>query len=364
MDLNHIIAWGIFLAFVLVMLAIDLLVLHRKPRPIHFGEALLGSLIPVSAALLFMGVLYYAYEHHVLNLGFLPAGIDPGDHLARMYAANGREAALLFLTGYLVELSLSADNVFLFVVLMAFFRVPRPLQHRVLFWGVLGALAMRGIMILAAAELSQFEWMLGVFGAFLILMGFKMLFSRGEPKDPSDNIAVRLLRRIVPFQDGFEGQSFFTRAGGRRVATTLFLVLVCIEFTDLVFALDSIPAVFGITLDPFLVFTSNVFAILGLRSMYFLLAGVMDRFHLLKYGLALVLGFVGVKMVLPGASDVVDYFTGRHFTWEIDKYVSLAVIVACLGGSVAASLLVPPGKRHHNPLEEDHPVKKLAATGL
>jgi len=174
---------------------------------------------------------------------------------------------------------------------------------------------------------------------------------------------VRLVRRILPFRKGFEGQSFFTRESGRRAATTLFLVLVCIEFTDLVFALDSIPAVFGITLDPFIVFTSNVFAILGLRSMYFLLAGVIDRFHLLKYGLALVLGFVGVKMALPGASDVVDYFTGRHYAWEIDRYVSLAVIVLCLGGAVAASLVFPPGRRHRNPLAEEDEIKKLAAAG-
>jgi tellurite resistance protein TerC len=363
MALHHVIAWGIFLALVLVMLAIDLLVLHRKPHEIHFKEALLGSLVPVAFAMLFIGAIYLAYETHFLEMGFLPAGIDPNDHLARMYAMNGREASLLFLTGYLVELSLSADNVFLFVVLMAYFRVPRQLQHRVLFWGVLGALVMRGIMILTAAKLAQFEWVIYVFGAFLIFTGFKMFFSGGEQKDPSDNMAVRVVRRILPFQEGFEGQSFFTRVSGRRVATTLFLVLVCIEFTDLVFALDSIPAVFGITLDPFIVFTSNVFAILGLRSMYFLLAGVIDRFHLLKYGLAVVLGFVGVKMVLPGASDAVDYFTGRHYAWEIDKYVSLAVIVLCLGGAVGASLVFPPIKRHGNPLEEEDTVKKLAAAG-
>jgi tellurite resistance protein TerC len=246
---------------------------------------------------------------------------------------------------------------------MVFFRVPRPLQHRVLFWGVLGALVMRGIMILTAAELAQFEWVICLFGMFLILTAIKMLFSRGEPKDPSDNIAVRLVRKILPFKDGFDGPNFFTRANGKRIATTLFLVLVCIEFTDLVFALDSIPAVFGITLDPFIVFTSNIFAILGLRSMYFLLAGVIDRFHLLKYGLALVLGFVGVKMVLPGAAELVNHFTGSHHTWEIDKYVSLAVIVLSLAGSVVASLLFPSGRRHLNPLDDENAVKKLAPTG-
>ncbi len=363
MDLQHVIAWGIFLAFVLVMLAIDLLVLHRKPHEIHLREALLGALIPVACALLFIGVIYFAYQYHFFNLGNLPAGINPADHLARLYPANGREAALLFLTGYIVEVSLSADNVFLFVVLMAFFKVPRQFQHRVLFWGVLGALVMRGIMILAAAKLAQFEWVIYIFGAFLLFTGLKMLFAGAEPKDPSNNIAVRLVRKILPFHDGFDGQNFFTRVHGKRIATTLFLVLVCIEFTDLVFALDSIPAIFGITLDPFIVFTSNIFAILGLRSMYFLLAGIMDKFHLLKYGLALVLGFVGVKMVLPGIAELTTHYTGAPHTWEIDKYVSLAVIVLCLAGSVLASLLWPTGQHHPNPLNsKTEPVASARAS--
>jgi len=362
MELHHAIAWGIFLALVLVMLAIDLLVLHRRPHEIRLKEALIGALVPAVMAMLFIAAIYFAYEYHFLNLGILPAGIDPSDHIARAYPTTGSEASLLFLTGYLVELSLSADNVFLFVVFMVFFRVPRQLQRRVLFWGVLGALVMRGILILTAAELARFEWVIGVFGVFLILTGIKMLFSRGAPKDPSNNIAVRLVRKILPFKDGFDGPNFFTREGGKRIATTLFLVLVCIEFTDLIFALDSIPAVFGITLDPFIVFTSNIFAILGLRSMYFLLAGVIDRFHLLKYGLALVLGFVGVKMVLPGAAEIVNHFTGGRHVWEIDKYVSLAVIVLCLAGSVVASLLLPSGQRHRNPLDEETVGKKLAPT--
>jgi tellurite resistance protein TerC len=259
----------------------------------------------------------------------------------------------MFITGYLVELSLSADNVFLFVVLLTFFKVPPQYQHRVLFWGVMGALVMRGIMILAGtALLVRFEWIIYLFGAFLIFTGLKMLFANDEPKDPSNNIAIRVMRKIFPIHDSFEGPRFFTRLNGKRVATTLFLVLVCIEFTDLVFALDSIPAVFGITRDPYLVFTSNVFAILGLRSMYFLLAGVIDRFHLLKYGLAVVLGFVGIKMVLPGIAELLNHATDSHHKWEVNQYVSLAVIVLCLTGSIVASLIFPASHHHDNPLEQ------------
>jgi tellurite resistance protein TerC len=358
MDLHHFIAFGVFLAVVLVMLAVDLLVLHRKPHEIRFREALIGALVPVGLAVLFAGVVYFAYQNRYLEP---PAGIPPEQ--VRLYprAGDGAEACIMFLTGYLVELSLSADNVFLFVVLMSFFRVPRELQHRVLFWGVLGALVMRGIMIFAGAALiARFEWIIYLFGVFLVFTGGKMLFAGDEPKDPSNNIAVRLARRFLPIHHAFEGQRFFTRVRGKRMATTLFLVLVCIEFTDLVFALDSIPAIFGITLDWFLVFSSNVLAILGLRSMYFLLAGIIDRFHLLKYGLAAVLGFVGVKMVLPGAAEIVNHFAGTHFVWGIGKYVSLGVIVLCLTGSIVASMWIPARKHHGNPLDENMPTKNHA----
>jgi len=342
MDLHHVIAWGIFLALVLVMLAVDLFVLHRKPHAIKMKEALLGAMVPIAAALAFTGAIYWAYQSGVL----LPAG-----HPVAPYA--GRDASLLYLTGYLVELSLSADNVFLFVILMSFFKVPRELQHRVLFWGVLGALVMRGIMIVAgAALLARFEWVMYIFGAFLIYTGAKFMFGSAEPKDPSDNLAVRMAQKILPFKQGFDGQKFFTMDGTKRVATTLFLVLICIEFTDLVFALDSIPAIFGITRDPYIVFTSNVFAILGLRSLYFLLAGIMDRFHLLKYGLAIILGFVGIKMCLPGLGELIGHFNGQTYHWEINQYLSLAIIVLSLVGSIGASLLFPSKEHHANPLNE------------
>jgi tellurite resistance protein TerC len=347
MDLHHVIAGGMFLALVLIMLLIDLLVLHRKPHEIRFREALIGTLVPVGFALLFTGAIYLAYQSRFLE--------PPSNEASKLYpkAGDGVAACIMFLTGYLVELSLSADNVFLFVVLMNFFRVPRELQHRVLFWGVLGALVMRGIMIFAGTALiARFEWIIYLFGVFLLFTGGKMLLAGDEPKDPSNNMAVRLARRFLPIHDAFDGQNFFTRVNGKRMATTLFLVLVCIEFTDLVFALDSIPAIFGITLDWFLVFSSNVLAILGLRSMYFLLAGVIDRFHLLKYGLALVLGFVGVKMLLPGAAEAFNHFAGSHHEWEINKFASLAVIVLCLAGSIVGSMLVPSKKHHRNPLHD------------
>jgi tellurite resistance protein TerC len=339
MDLTHaILAWGLFLAFVLSMLALDLFVLHRKPHAIKLREAFLGSLLPVALAMLFTLFLYWAYDVHFLELGKIAENADP-----RFWPNTGSEAAVSFFTGYLVELSLSADNIFLFVVLMSFFKVPANLQHRVLFWGVLGALAMRGGMILIGSELlRRYHWIIYIFGAFLIFTAFKMLFSKNEKSDPSDHLIIRLVRKFIPIHTGFEGKRFFTKIDGKIMGTSLLLVLVCIEFTDLVFALDSIPAIFGITLDPFIVFTSNVFAILGLRSMYFLLAGVIDKFRYLKVGLAVVLGFVGVKMVLPLAGSIYGHFAGGEHAWHVDKYISLGVIVGTLTISIVASLLFPP----------------------
>ncbi len=355
MSWEHVIAWGIFLAIVLLLLAVDLFVLHRKPREIRLKEAFLGTLVPVIAATLFCGALWYAYNTHFLDLG-VHAQHNLTPSRARLYPTDGNSAVILFATGYLVELSLSADNVFLFVILMSFFRVPRELQHRVLFWGVTGALVMRGIMILmGTALLTQFHWIVYIFGAFLIIAGFRMMFAK--PKDPSDNLAVRIMRKTFPIKEGYEGKKFFTRVNGKRAATTLFLVLVCIEFTDLVFALDSIPAIFGITQDAYIVFTSNVFAILGLRSMYFLLAGVMDRFHLLKYGLALVLGFVGVKMLLPAAEALYSRMTGtpNTETWDVSPYISLAIVIGILAASIIASLLIPSKEHHDNPMGDSLP---------
>jgi tellurite resistance protein TerC len=354
MDLNHIIAWALFLVFVLVMLGIDLFVLHRKPHAISLREAAIGSLIPVVGAVLFAGAIYWAYNSHFLDLGVLSAE-QRAQSTANLFPETGHHATLLFMTGYVVELSLSADNVFLFVILINFFKVPRELQHRVLFWGVLGALLMRGIMIiLGAAILSRFHWFIYLFGAFLLFTSIRMLTSRSDSPDPSNNIAVKIARKLFPIHNNYVGKNFFTRIDGRRVATTLFLVLVCIEFTDLVFALDSIPAIFGITQDAFIVFTSNVFAILGLRSMYFLLAGVMDKFHYLKFGLAVVLGFVGVKMLLPGLGHLYGRFItqGEHH-WDVDQTLSLMIILGSLAASVVASLIFPKKLHAQNPLVQD-----------
>jgi tellurite resistance protein TerC len=351
MDMQQATAWALFLALILGMLFLDLFVFHRKPHEICLREALLGSAIPVVLAFGFAACIYYAYNAHVFHLG-VSATVDP------LLPTNGRDASILFLTGYLVELSLSADNIFLFVLLMAFFQVPARLQHRVLFWGVLGALVMRAIMILVgAALLARFEWLIYLFGAFLVFTGLKMLRPRQTHRDPSASLPLRLAKKMIPLHSGFDGNKFFTRINGKRLATTLFLVLVCIEATDLVFALDSIPAIFGITRDPFLVFTSNMFAILGLRSLYFLLAGIMDKFRYLKVGLALVLTFVGVKMLLPLCGDLYSRFVSQapeH--WKIPQSLSLGIILGTLALSILASLMVPPRKAGSQTLKSPSPI--------
>jgi tellurite resistance protein TerC len=341
MDIQHAMAWGIFLAFVLAMLGFDLLVLHRKPREVQVREAFIGAALPVVLALLSVGIIYAAYEHHWLDLGVVR---QTNEQLKHLYPHTGYAAAVQFITGYVVELSLSADNIFLFVILMNVFKVPRPLQHRVLFWGVLGALVMRGIMIIVGATLlAKFQWIIYLFGGFLLFTAGRMLFSSHEGRDFSNNLAIRLVRKLFPIHPDFAGNKFFVTIDGRRMVTTLFIVLVCIEFTDLVFALDSIPAIFGITRDPFIVFTSNVFAILGLRSMYFLLAGIIDKFRYLKTGLAVVLGFVGAKMLLPVAGDLYGrYVTGTPQHWDIDEVLSLTIIVGTLAISIFASIIKPP----------------------
>ena len=217
-----------------------------------------------------------------------------------LYALRGQEEALEFVTGYIVELSLSMDNVFVIALIFGYFRVPLAYQHRVLFWGILGALIMRGIMIGAGAALvRQFEWTLMIFGAFLVFSGIKMLFSKEEGVDPEKNVVMRLARKCLPISPAYEKHHFITIVNGRRMLTPLALVLIMVEATDLIFALDSIPAIFGITTKEFIVFTSNVFAILGLRSLYFVLAGAIDYFRFLKFGLSLVLVFIGAKMLLP-----------------------------------------------------------------
>jgi len=295
--------WVIFNLFVLGVLALDLLVLHRKAHAVSLREALAWSSVWVSLALLFaVGV----------------------------YVVRGEEKALEFLTGYVIEWSLSVDNLFVFLVIFSYFAVPPLYQHRVLFWGILGALVLRAIFIATGtALLANFHWMIYVFGGFLVFTGIKLLFAGEEKIEPEKNPAVRLVRRFIKVTPDYEGQRFFIRKDGRLWATPLLLVLVVVETTDVIFAVDSIPAIFGITLDPFIVYTSNVFAILGLRALFFLLAGIMDMFRYLKIGLSVVLCFVGAKMMLA------DFY-------KIPIGVSLGVVAGILGISILASFLVRP----------------------
>ena len=294
--------WVGFIAFVLAMLALDLGVFHRQAHEVHPKEAGIWTAVWVALALLFA---------------------------AGLYMVSGRHVALTFLTGYVVEEALSADNIFVMVLIFEYFRVPKVCQHRVLFYGILGALVMRGLFIaVGAALIATFHWILYVFGAMLVITGVRMGIKGDEEFDGEQNRIVRAARRLLPFSQDFHGKHFFVVEAGRKVATPLLLVLILVELTDLVFAIDSIPAIFGVTTDPFIVFTSNIFAVLGLRSLYFLLAAVVDRFHLLKYGLALILSFVGFKML-----------TERFI--EIDIVLSLSIILGVLALSIAASLVWP-----------------------
>jgi len=313
--------WIGFTLFVLAMLALDLGVFHRKAHVVGVREALVWTAVWIALALVF-------------NVG--------------VYVWFGAERALEFLTGYVIEKALSVDNIFVFLVVFAVFAVPAALQHRVLFWGILGALIMRAIFIvLGAALLQRFHWVIYIFGAFLVCTGIKLLVQRDGAAHPERNPLFRLFRRCVPSVPDYRGGHFIVVEGGKRYATPLLLVLVAIEATDLVFAVDSIPAIFAVTMDPFIVYTSNIFAILGLRALYFALAGMMGQFHYLKVGLSLVLAFVGVKMLLIGV-------------YKIPILVSLGVIVALLAGAVVASLL-RPRQVQRRPALADPPADDMAA---
>lgn len=289
-----------FTAFILGALALDLGVFHRRAHVVGAREALGWTVVWVTLAVLF--------------------GIA-------VYVLRGGQTAVEYFTGYVIEYSLSVDNVFVFVLIFAAFAVPRELQHRVLFWGVVGALVMRLVMIVAGAALiEQYHWVLYLFGMFLVVTGIRMLMARsGHEAHPENNVLVRFVRRHLRVTDGFHGQAFFVRTAAGRAVTPLFLALLVVEVSDLVFAVDSIPAIFAVTTDPFVVFTSNAFAILGLRSLYFLLAEAAARFRYLKVGLALILVFVGTKLLVAGVL-------------EIPPLVSLAVILSILGVTVGASL--------------------------
>lgn len=348
--LRVIVPWLIFIGFVLIMLALDLGVFHRKSHVIGFKESLGWSAVWITLGLSFSALVYQAYDHHWWGLGNT---VDAVDGLMN----DGKLAATKYLTGYVVEKSLSVDNIFVIAMIFGSLAVPARYQHRVLFWGILGALAMRGAMIgVGSALVTHFHWVLYVFGGFLILTGLKMLVMKEKEEHPENNPLVRWIRKYFPVTREYHGQHFLVRAGdpasmesaepgvaavadpvvaaapsGKWLITPLMVALLLVEFTDLIFAVDSIPAIFAITADPFLVFTSNVFAILGLRSLYFALAGMIDKFHYLKPALALVLLVVGVKML---AAKWLKGMLGDSFNFTI-----LGVILAILACGVIASLV-------------------------
>lgn len=305
--------WVGFNVFVLAMLALDLGVFHRDAHEVSVKEALGWSVVWIGLAAVFNVLLYFFW-----------------DKMSPASSYSNGEAALAFLTGYLIEKSLSVDNIFVFVLVFTYFSVPAKYQHRVLFWGVLGALIMRGVMIaLGAALIKEFHWIIYIFGAFLVFTGIKMAFHRNEEIHPEKNPLIRLFRRLMPVTEQYEGDKFFVRKAGVLMATPLFLVLLMVETTDLIFAVDSIPAIFAVTQDPFLVYTANVFAILGLRSLYFVLSGMVHKFHYLKLGLSVVLTFVGVKMLLIDTA------------FKIPTAISLLVVAGVIAISIVASLLRP-----------------------
>ncbi len=330
--------WVGFAGLIAVMLSLDLGLFNRKSHAVTYKESVIWSSVWVSLAMIFAGVVFW--------------------HL-------GKQKGVEFVTGYLIELSLSVDNLFVFLLVFAYFKVPSKYQHRVLFWGVMGALFMRITMILlGTALIRQFNWIIYLFGAFLVITGVKMFSQEETEIEPEHNPIVKLVTRFIPITRHYDGEKFFTVENGRRTGTLLLLVLVIVEVTDLVFAVDSIPAIFGITTDTFIIYTSNVFAIMGLRSLYFLLAGVVEKFHYLKLGLAIVLTFIGVKMLLPlismGVAHVFDWASApgaaeyvRHHGNHIPIGIALGFVATVLAGSVVASLLWP--KRAERDIDVDLP---------
>ena len=342
--------WTAFIAFVLMMLALDLGVFHRKAHIVSVKEALAWSAVWLSMGLTFAVFVYFAYGSQWFGLGTVADAVDG-------LTNDGSTAAEKYLTGYIVEKSLSVDNIFVIAMIFSFFAVPPLYQHRVLFWGILGALILRGTMIAIGAKLiAEFHWVLYLFAVFLIFTAIKMLFLKTEHTDPNKNVVVRLARRLFPVTARFHREHFIVRAGssasyesevpgapavpdevveaarpGTLLLTPLALALVMVETTDVIFAVDSIPAIFAITSDPFLVFTSNVFAILGLRSLYFALAGMVKKFRYLKVSLGLVLMVVGVKMLL---AEWLKLALGKHFNLYL-----LTMVLSILAAGVAASVI-------------------------
>jgi len=313
-----------FTAFVLIVLALDLGVFHKNAHEVTFKEASIWTTVWISLALVF-NVLFYFYAQHQFSTGERFASLPNFDP-----SAQAKTTALEFLTGFVVEKSLAIDNIFVFAVVFAYFGIPKIYQHRILFWGILGALVFRALFIAMGSVLMRYEWVVIFFGALLIVTGIKMYFAGTEQTDLNKNILIRGMKKIFRIHPRIEGQSFFIKKDGLTYVTPLFIALVFLELSDIIFAVDSVPAIFALTKEPLIVFTSNIFAILGLRSMYFMLAGVMDRFSYIKYGLASVLVFVGLKMVYLN-----EAFGGKFpISW------SLSIIAALISSSILFSIYV------------------------
>jgi tellurite resistance protein TerC len=365
-------AYGIFIGLVLLFLALDLGVFHREAHEVSMKEAVSWSVVWLTCGVAFSGLVYLAYENHWLGLGLNVPMYDRSENAASLIVrgtVGGLAAAEQYLVGYVVEKSLAMDNIFVIALLFSFFAIPRKYQHRVLFWGIIGALLMRGAMIgLGANLIMKYQWILIIFGGFLVLTALKMALIKGE-SDPSKNAIVKLVKKVYPVTDFFDGQRFFTRrtlkptystdpATGKEVQdppppgtlsakwaiTPLFLALIMVEITDLVFAVDSIPAIFAITPDPFIVFTSNIFAILGLRALYFCLAALIAKFRFLKPALILILAFVGVKLLLLSVPPYLDDFklvTEPVRSIKIDTTISLIGVLSTLAAAVVFSAIFP-----------------------
>jgi len=316
--------WVAFLALFLSLLYLDLSVLHREAAELSVRQALAWTAVWVSVAISFTFVIYGLYEYRWFDF-------EPW-----LGTTNGWDAVVQFVTGYLLEWSLSVDNIFVIALIFAYLKIPALYQYRVLFWGIVGAIVLRGLMIAAGtALLAQFDWMFYVFGAVLLVSALRMLRNDDEDRDFSSSFPARLVRRFIPVTEQLDRARFFVRRDGRLFATPLFVALIMVELTDVVFAVDSIPAILAVTRDPFLVFTSNAFAILGLRSLYFAVAGLMAMFRYLRYSLVLILAFVGVKMLLVGM-------------YHVPNLVSLGIIVGTLAGGIAASLVATRIERATN----------------
>ena len=327
-----------FIAFVLMVLALDLGVFHKKAHEVGFKEASIWTTVWISLALVF-NYLFYLYAQFQFSTHERYTSIPGFDS-----DLQAKTSALEFLTGFVIEKSLAIDNIFVFAVVFAYFGIPKMYQHRVLFWGILGALIFRAIFIAMGSVLMEYHWVVVFFGALLILTGIKMFFAGTKPQSMDNNFIVKQLKKIFRVHPQIEGQKFFFKKNGLTYVTPLFLALIFLELSDIIFAVDSVPAIFALTKEPLIVFTSNIFAILGLRSMYFMLAGVMDRFIYIKYGLASVLVFVGLKMV----------WLNEAFGGKFPISLSLGIIAGLIGASILVSILIDRRKQNKFELEKNN----------